>query len=115
MRPSIYLLFFLTLLAIPCLAQTPMPRPNPRPEAGHQPFDDSEAHDRVAHDLAKKASEQREAALKNDTEKLLKLATELKTYVDKSNENVLSMDVIKKAEEIEKLAHSVRDKMKGSN
>jgi hypothetical protein len=35
--------------------------------------------------------------------------------VDKSNENVLSLDVLKKAEEIEKLAHSVKIKMRGSN
>jgi hypothetical protein len=34
--------------------------------------------------------------------------------VDKTNENVLSFEVVKKAEEIEKLAHSVREKMKGS-
>ena len=76
-------------------------------------MDEDEARDKLARDMAKKANEQRQLALKNDTEKLLKLATELKTYVDKSNEHVLSLDVIKKAEEIEKLAHSVKDKMKG--
>jgi murein tripeptide amidase MpaA len=64
--------------------------------------------------MAKKANQERQVALKKDTDKLLKLATELKEYVDKTNENMLSMDVIKKAEEIEKLAHSVRDKMKGN-
>jgi hypothetical protein len=40
---------------------------------------------------------------------------ELKDSVDKSSENVLSLEVVKKAEEIEKLAHSVKDKMKGPN
>jgi hypothetical protein len=34
--------------------------------------------------------------------------------VDKTNESTLSVDVVKKAEEIEKLAHSVKGKMKGS-
>ena len=58
---------------------------------------------------------QRVAALKTDTDRLLKLSLELKEYVDKSNENVLSLEVIKKADEIEKLAKSVRDKMKGPN
>jgi hypothetical protein len=29
--------------------------------------------------------------------------------------NVLSLDVLKKAEEIEKLAHSVKEKMEGPN
>jgi len=66
-------------------------------------------------DMAKKANQQRQADLKRDTEKLFKLASELKDYVGKTNENVLSLDVLKKAEEIEKLAHSVKEKMKGSN
>jgi hypothetical protein len=51
--------------------------------------------------------------LKADTDKLLELATELKAYVDKSNEDVLSYDVVKKAEQIEKLAKSVKEKMRG--
>ena len=62
--------------------------------------------------MVKKANQARQADLKRDTEKLLKLATELKEYVDKTNEGTLSLDVLKKAEEIEKLAHSVKDKMK---
>ena len=65
--------------------------------------------------MAKKANQERQVALKKDTDKLLKLSVELKTYVDKSDENVLSLDVVRKAEEIEKLAKSVKDKMKGPN
>ena len=65
--------------------------------------------------MAKKANLDRQAALKNDTDKLVKLAGELKDYVDKSNANVLSLEVLKKAEEIEKLAHNVKEKMKGPN
>ena len=79
------------------------------------PADEDEARARLARDMAKKANQERLAALKTDTDKLLKLSVELKSYVDKSNENVLSLDVIKRAEEIEKLAHSVKDKMKGPN
>ena len=74
-----------------------------------------ENQERIAHDMAKKANQARQVLLKADTDKLLKLAVELKDYVDKSNENVLSLDVLKKADEIEKLAHSVKDKMKGPN
>jgi len=66
-------------------------------------------------EMAKKANLERQAALKNDTEKLLKLAEELKASVDKSSASVLSLEVLKKAEEIEKLARSVKDKMKGPN
>jgi hypothetical protein len=60
----------------------------------------------------KQASKERQAAIKKDTDKLLKLATELKQYVDKTNENTLSMDVVKKAAEIEKLAKEVKERMK---
>ena len=66
-------------------------------------------------EMEKKANEQRHADLRRDTDKLLQLSTELKQYVDKTNENVLSIDVVRKAEEIEKLAHSVKVKMRGDN
>lgn len=79
------------------------------------PSPEDENRERIERDMAKKANLERQAALKADTDKLLKLATELKASVDKSNENTLSIDVLKKAEEIEKLAHSVKDKMKGPN
>jgi hypothetical protein len=55
---------------------------------------------------------QRQEQLVRDTDKLLALATQLKTYVDKTDKNTLSVDVVKKAEEIEKLAKSVKDKMR---
>lgn len=65
-------------------------------------------------EMQKKANVQRQEEIKKDTEKLLELATELKQSVDKSNENTLSLDVVKKAEQIEKLAKAVKEKMKGS-
>ena len=83
------------------------------PGAQAPPEDESRA--RMEKDMAKKANEQRQADLKRDTDKLLKLTTELKDYVDKTNENLLSVEVMNKAEEIEKLAHSVREKMRGNN
>jgi len=63
--------------------------------------------------MVKKQNEMRQQEIKKDTDKLLELANELKQYVDKTNENIISLDVIKKAEQIEKLAHAVKDKMKG--
>ena len=65
--------------------------------------------------LAKMHKEQklaRQKQLKEDTTRLLELATELKNSVDKTNENVLSLDVVKKAEEIEKLAKHVKTNMR---
>ncbi|MGA8437813.1 MAG: hypothetical protein WB762_31190 [Candidatus Sulfotelmatobacter sp.] len=106
-------LFLFVWLAIPGAAQTHQGQP-PRID-GPVASEDDEIRDHIARDMAKKANLERQAALKADTEKLVKLAEELKEYVDKSNENVLSVDVLKKAEEIEKLAHSVKDKMKGPN
>lgn len=77
------------------------------------PRQKDEQREQAEKDMAKRANKQRQADIKRDADRLLKLATELKQAVDKSNENVLSMDVIKKAEEIEKLAHNVKEKMKG--
>lgn len=63
--------------------------------------------ERIMHVVA-----ERRAQLQLDTEKLIVLASELKQQVDKSGINILSMNVIKKAQEIQKLAKSVQDKMK---
>lgn len=73
-----------------------------------------EMEQKQKHDMEKAANTKRQQDIKKDTDKLLELATELKQSVDKSNENTMSVDVIKKAEEIEKLAHTVKEKMKGS-
>ncbi len=52
--------------------------------------------------------------LADDTAKLAVLAGELKAEIDKSSKDTLSMRVIKKAAEVEKLAHKVRDEMKAT-
>ena len=62
---------------------------------------------------AKMRNDDRQKRLVADTDKLLALATDLKQQVDKSTKDTLSVDVIKKAGEIEKLAHSVKERMKG--
>jgi hypothetical protein len=78
---------------------------------------DSNANDPLAGRMedaqAKSRNVERQKKLQEDTEKLLSLATELKEQVDKTDKNILSVDVIKKADEIEKLAKSVKDRMKG--
>ena len=113
-RPIVWILCA-CLFAASTLAQPTHQRQVPKPDVTVPPLDEDEARARMERDMAKKANEERHAALKTDAEKLLKLSVELKAYVDKSNEHVLSVDVIKKAEEIEKLAHSVKEKMKGPN
>lgn len=107
------------LLAISSKAQNPAPpvppTTPPRIDTGAAPADVDESEGRMVHEMAEKANQKRQADLKADTEKLLKLAVQLKADVDKSNADVLSLEVVRKAEEIEKLAHSVKDKMKGPN
>ena len=58
------------------------------------------------------ANVERKKQISDDSTKLLKLATELKTEVDKTTKDTLSLDVIRKADEIERLARSVKEKMK---
>jgi len=43
---------------------------------------------------------------------LLKMAIELKTEVDKTNKDMLSVTVVRKADALQKLAHQVKEKMK---
>jgi hypothetical protein len=56
---------------------------------------------------------ERQKRIVEDTNKLLALTTALKEQVDESNKDILSLDMVKKAEEIEKLAHSVKERIKG--
>jgi hypothetical protein len=110
---SSLVLWFVAAATLPSMSQTNT-FPFPTPPLQHQAGPEDEARRRIERDMAKKANHARQADLRRDTEKLLKLSMELKEYVDKTNENMLSVEVVKKAEEIEKLAHSVKEKMKGS-
>jgi hypothetical protein len=95
--------------------QLPPSRQNPGviPPAGSGLPDFGSSNPKIEEQQARARSTDRQKKLVADTEKLLALATELKTDVDKTNQNILSVDVIKKADEIEKLAHSVKERMKG--
>jgi hypothetical protein len=50
-------------------------------------------------------------ALVSDTDRLLKLVSELNAEIGSSNPSALSAEQLRKVAEIEKLAHSVKDKM----
>jgi hypothetical protein len=62
---------------------------------------------------AKQRNKERYARVKKDTDQLLELATQLKKSVDEASDQTLSLEVIRKAEQIEKLAKQVRQKMAG--
>jgi|SRR3954465_477709 hypothetical protein len=74
----------------------------------------SPIEEKMERDRMKAINKDRYDSLKKDTDKLLDLANELKSSVDKASENTLSLEVIRKTEEVEKLAKQVRDKMKAS-
>jgi hypothetical protein len=111
-RPTVafFLLLFLFTL---CVYSSPQDTGPSLPSAVPRSHTEPDVPTEIQKEMEKKANLQRQADLKRDADTLLKLSTELKAYVDKTNENVMSVEVIKKAEEIEKLAHSVKTKMRG--
>ncbi len=62
--------------------------------------------------MAMQRNDERQKKLIADTDQLLALATELKAEVDKTDKYTLSLDVVKRTAEIEKLAKSIRERMK---
>ncbi len=72
--------------------------PVPNPQAPNANFD------------AVNAERRRQIA--DDSARLLKLANDLKVEVDKTTKDTLSLGVIRKADEIERLARDVKEKMK---
>ena len=95
----------------PCNQEIPAMRQHGRPRA-------AEADDTQREEMRRKQqqemNQQRQESLKKDTEELFNLASQLKANVDKSTQNTLSVDVIRTAQQIEKLAKSVRERMKGN-
>ena len=79
-----------------------------------QPQAQSPAEREMLDRQAREANKKRHEDIRNDTEKLFQLAGELKTAVDKSNEHLLSLEVVRKADEVEKLAKRVKEKMRDS-
>lgn len=60
----------------------------------------------------KAMNDDRHKRLAADVDRLSSLISELKSSVDKANKDELSVEVIRKAQEIEKLAHDVQSRMK---
>lgn len=95
------------LFACAVLATLKAPASAPQLESRQDPAQ-KEMQDR----MLKEANKKRQQDIRDETDKLFQLATELKAAVDKTNENVLSLDVVRKADEVEKLARKVKEKMK---
>lgn len=106
-----------TILVIVALAPMVAGTQQPAPQAAAQPpAAQAAANVEVAANNQPPAAPQtaKQKQLADDTAKLLQLANELKAEMDKSSKDTLSLNVMKKAEQVEKLAHKVRDEMMAS-
>ena len=116
--------FLLLLSGVPQASPRPVPKPpQSSPSTPNVPgTDETGAPQQVSPDVQKTMDDlqrkqikeravQRFASLKKDTDQLLQLATELKNEVDKASPQMLSVNVIKKTEQIEDLSKKIRKKM----
>jgi hypothetical protein len=91
-------------------SQTAVNPPRQSPNFGGDPgsggFDSILAERRM-----KMLNNERRKSLVSDSDRLLRLATELNYEIAHSNSGSLSPDQLRKVADIEKLAHNVRDKM----
>jgi hypothetical protein len=97
-------------------AQTPVLRPPQNPpmpgQPGQPPTTETEGPSLPNPD--KKILENNDKDMKKKVEELYQLAKELKEEVEKTDSSkVLSLNLVKKAEEIEKLAHDIKNRSKG--
>lgn len=106
---GVLLVISLALLGLPSRAQRGRPLGTIPPPISAEPEPTIPPLEQTLRRKMVKASY---ARLQKDTEQLVKLTSELKAEVDKANEDTLSLGVIKKAEEIEKLAEKIRNRMK---
>jgi len=90
-------------------AQNPIPSPQSHPRQ-----DQESENNPTLPNAEKKALEENDKDMKKKVDRLFELATELKAEVDKTDSSkVLSLNLVKKAEEIEKLAREIKNKGKG--
>ena len=54
----------------------------------------------------------RQEEIKRDSDKLFELSAQLKDQIDKSNGNILSVETLKMVQQIEKLAHGLKQRIK---
>ncbi len=107
------ILFFTVLLAVaglklPAVYAFLAPQSHPgQPPPGMGPLEREMAERR-----AREANKQRQEEIRTETQKLFQLATELKAAVEKTDEHMLSLEVVRKADEVEKLAKKVKEKMR---
>jgi len=87
--------------------------PRPKIQTPSNP-DDEQPPNLHGKPIAKIRLEESQKDIKKNVERLFDLASQLKEQVEKTDATeVLSLAMVKKAEEIEKLARSIKDRAKG--
>jgi len=101
----------LALAASLTRSQTPSIPSAAQQAPGHNPPDDNVPSPPT---VDKKILEGNDKDMKKKVEQLYQLASELKSEVEKTDSSkVLSLSLVKKAEEIEKLARDIKNRSKG--
>ena len=96
------------------LAGEPAHGQNPKLPQDQKNAPDATPENPLAPPAEKRMLEENEKDIKKKVEKLYDLATELKAEVDKTDSSkVLSLNLVRKAEEIEKLARDIKNRSKG--
>jgi hypothetical protein len=93
-------------------AGTPPNAQSAPPDPSHQAATPAK---QTKQEKANAADNERKKQIADESSQLLSMALALKAEVDKTNKDTLSINVIRKADEIEKLAHTVKEKMKQSS
>jgi hypothetical protein len=113
-------LWMALMLALPAVGrpqqggsgQFPAAPPHGFPQPDNSPFSPADGSNPVeAEKRQRLINDERQKSLVADTNRLLALATELRKQIAKSNTGELTPEQLRKVAEIEKLAHSVKDKM----
>jgi hypothetical protein len=108
--------------ALACLAQDGHPaaevagQTNVTPQAPPKPSNDPKTQAGSSKDpkiqQVSKAESDRKRQIADESTQLLAMAVALKAEVDKTTKDTLSLNVIRKADEIERMAKTVKEKMK---
>jgi hypothetical protein len=99
-------------LALGCVAQESNPQSTSEAAAASTADAKMQAAKEGTQQKGAAGESDRKKQIANESAQLLDMALALKAEVDKTTKDTLSLNVIKKADEIEKLAKQVKEKMK---
>ena len=99
--PSI--LVFLTMMGVPAAAIRLQERVDPA----------DEIHNDTRAKMEKERREGEWSKLKEDSDKLVQAANELKDMIEKSNKDTFSLSIVKKTEDVEKILKEIKRRAKG--